>query len=123
MVLVRNHPGEVLKAALPNGDLAAAELSLTAEYGNESLYGGKVRLFMAQSLRAMRVQASFAVAAERAVRVLSDYLTPTISRKDDYEKSFDLERKLGTRPEFAAIARYTHCLAHRADPIVRSVHE
>jgi len=118
-VLVHNQPGEVLKAALLNGDLAAAELSLTAEWGNESLYGGKVRLFTAESLRAMLVRASFAVAAERAVRVLSDYLPPTISRKDKYEKIFELERKLGTRPEFAAMARYTHCLAHRADPIVK----
>lgn len=118
-VLVRNQAGEVLKAALLNGDLAAAELSLTAEWGDESLYGGKLRLFTAESLRAMLVQASFAVAAERAVRVLSDYLPPTISRKDDYDKIFELERKLGTRPEFAAIARYTHWVAHRADPIVK----
>ena len=27
----------------------------------------------------------------------------------------ELESKLGRRPEFAAIARYTHCLAHRAE--------
>jgi S-adenosylmethionine-dependent methyltransferase len=118
-VLVRNQPGEVLKAALLNGDLAAAELSLTAEWGDESLYGGKVRLFTAETLRTMLIQASFAVVAERAVRVISDYLPPTISREHKYEKLFELERKLGTRPEFAAMARYTHCLAHLADPIVK----
>jgi ubiquinone/menaquinone biosynthesis C-methylase UbiE len=118
-VLVRNQLGEVLKAALLNGDLAAAALSLTAEWGDESLYGGKVRLFTAESLRATLVHASFAVVAEHAVRVISDYLPPTISRKDEYEKIFELERKLGTRPEFAAMARYIHCLAHRADPIVK----
>ena len=118
-VLVRNQPGEVLKAALLNGDLAAAELSLTAEWGDESLYGGKVRLFTAESLRALLVQASFAVVAERAVRVISDYLPPKISRKDEYEKIFELERKLGARREFAPMARYTHCLAHRTHPIVK----
>lgn len=118
-VLVRNQPGEVLKAALLNGDLAAADLSLTAAWGDESLYGRKVRLFTTESLRSMLVQTSFAVVAERAVRVISDYLPPSISRKDEYEKIFELERKLGTRPEFAAMARYTHCLARRADPIVK----
>ena len=87
---MRNQPGEVLKAALLNEDLAAAEPSLTAEWGNESLYGGKVRLFTAESLRAMLIQASFTVDAERGIRVLSDYLPPTISRKDEYEKIFEL---------------------------------
>lgn len=118
-VLVRNQPGEVLKAALLNGDLAAAEVALTAEWGDESLYGGKVRLFTAESLRATLIQASFAVVAERAVRIFSDYLPPTISRKNEYQKIFELERKMGTRPEFAAMARYTHCLAYRADAIVK----
>jgi len=112
--LVRNQPGEVLKAALLNGDLAATERSLTAEWGDESLYGGKVRLFTAESLKAMLVGESFAVIAERGVRVLSDYLPPRISRQDEYERIFELERKLGRRPEFAAIARYTHLLAHSA---------
>jgi hypothetical protein len=50
-VLVRNQPGEVLKAVLLNGDLAAAERNLDAECGDESLYGGKVRLFTKDSLR------------------------------------------------------------------------
>ncbi len=118
-VLVRNHPGEVLKAALLNGDLAAAERSLAAEWGDESLYGGKVRLFTAESLRVMLVAASFAVTAERGVRVISDYLPPKISRTDEYERIFELECKLGRRPEFAAVARYTHCLAHRADTVTK----
>ena len=44
-VLVRNQAGEVLKAAIQDGDLAAAENNLTAEWGHEFLYGGRVRLF------------------------------------------------------------------------------
>ena len=110
-VLVRNQPGEVLKAALLNGDLAAAERNLNAEWGDESLYGGKVRLFARDSLRSFLAAASFAVVAERGVRVISDYLPTTISRNGSYEQIVELERKLGRRPEFAPIARYTHCLA------------
>lgn len=118
-VLVRNQPGEVLKAALLNGDLAAAETSLTAEWGDESLYGGKARLFTAENLHAMLTKASFTITAVRGVRVLSDYLPSKISRNDEYERIFKLERKLGTRPEFAAVARYTHCLAHRGTPVMK----
>ena len=44
-ILVRNQAGEVFKAAIQAGDLAAAEDNLTAEWGEESLYGGRVRLF------------------------------------------------------------------------------
>jgi len=112
-VLVRNQAGEVLKAAIRNGDLAAIEHNLTAEWGHESLYGGGVRLFTAESLQAMLLESSLAVTAERGVRVMSDYLPRRISRSNEYERIFELERKLGRRPEFAAVARYTHCLAHR----------
>jgi len=112
-VLVRNQAGEVLKASLLNGDLAASECNLTAEWGDESLYGGKVRLFTAESLKAMMVNASFAVSMERGVRVVADYLPPKVSRNDDYETIFELERKLGRKPEFAAVARYTQCIARR----------
>lgn len=116
-VLVRNQAGEVLKAAIQDGDLAAAEHNLTAEWGHESLYGGRVRLFTADSLQAMLLESSLAVTAERGVRVMSDYLPQRVSRNDEYERIFELERKLGRRREFAAVARYTHSLAHRADPI------
>jgi S-adenosylmethionine-dependent methyltransferase len=120
-VLVRNRAGEVLKAAIKDGDLAAAEHDLTAEWGDESLYGGRVRLFTAESLKAMLAAASLSVTAERGVRVISDYLPPKVSRNDEYERIFELERELGRRPEFAAIARYTHVLAHRAGPVMKDV--
>ena len=112
-VLVRNRAGELLKAALLNGDLAAAERNLTSDWGDESLYGGKVRLFTAESLQAMLEAASLMVAARRGVRIIADYLPPKISRSAEYGSVFQLERKLGRRPEFAAVARYTHYLAHR----------
>ena len=114
-VLVRNQAGEVLKAALLGGDLAAAEHTLTAEWGDEALSGTRVRLFTPESLQAMLLASSLATTAERGVRVMSDYLPPRVSRHDEYERIFELERKLGKRPDFAAIARYTHCLARRAD--------
>jgi len=111
-LLVRNQPGEVLKAALLTGDLAAAEQTLTSEWGDESLYGGKVRLFKTDDLRSMLEQASLAIDATRGVRILSDYLPAKISRTDNYAEIYELERKLGTRPDFTAVARYTQCLAH-----------
>jgi S-adenosylmethionine-dependent methyltransferase len=117
-VLVRNRAGEVLKAALLGGDLAAAENNLTAAWGQESLYGGRVRLFTSASLRAMLTEASLAAIAERGVRVLADYLPPQVSRSADYELIFELERKLGRRPEFAAVARYMHVLARRSGPVM-----
>jgi S-adenosylmethionine-dependent methyltransferase len=112
-VLVRNQPGEVLKGALVHGDLAAAERNLEAEWGDESLYGSKVRLFRAEHLKTMLRESSFAVIAECGVRVVSDYLPAKISRDDEYDRIFELERKLGRLPEFAAIARYTQCVARR----------
>lgn len=118
-VLVRNQAGEVLKAAIQEGDLVASEHNLTAEWGHESLYGGRVRLFTAESLQAMLLESSLAAIAERGVRVMSDYLPPSVSRNDEYDRIFELERKLGRRPEFVAVARYMHCLAHRAGPVVK----
>jgi S-adenosylmethionine-dependent methyltransferase len=114
-VLVRNQAGEVLKAALVNGNLDAADHGLTAQYGDETLYGGRVRIFTPKSLETMFVQSSLALAAERGVRVISDFLPIAISRSDAYERIFDLERKLGCRSDFASVARYTQCIAHRAD--------
>ncbi|HYL13386.1 MAG TPA: methyltransferase domain-containing protein [Terriglobales bacterium] len=117
-VLVRNQAGEVLKAAIQDGDLAATEHNLIAEWGHESLYGGRMRLFAPESLHAMLAAASLAVTAERGVRVMSDYLPPRVSRNDEYQRIFELERRLGRRAEFAAVARYTHCLAHRAGSVM-----
>ena len=110
-VLVRNQPGEVLKAAIINGDLSAAKRSLTAEWGDESLYGGRVRLFTGKSLQAMLMAASLDVINESGVRVIADFLPPKISREEEYGQIFELERKLGARPEFARVARYVQCLA------------
>jgi len=115
-VLVRNQAGEVYKAAIREGDLAAAENNLTAEWGQESLYGGRVRLFTSDSLQEMMNATSLERIAERGVRVIADYLPPSVSRSAEYERILALERKLGMRPEFAAVARYTHCLVRRADP-------
>jgi S-adenosylmethionine-dependent methyltransferase len=110
-ILVHNQPGEVLKAAIRTGDLARAEAALTAEFGKEPLYRGKVRLFTSDSLEAMLREASLTIIALRGVRTVADYLPPQISLSAEYEPILDLERKLGMRAEFAAIARYTQCLA------------
>jgi S-adenosylmethionine-dependent methyltransferase len=119
-ILVRNQAGEVLKAAIQTGDLVAAEHTITSEWGRESLYGGRVRLFSAESVHAMMKAASLAVTAECGVRVVADYLPTQVSRSAEYERIFELERKLGARPEFAAVARYTHFLAHRTGPAMEN---
>jgi S-adenosylmethionine-dependent methyltransferase len=113
-ILVRNQAGEVLKAAIKDGDLAAIEHKLSAEWGHESLYGGRVRLFTADGLRDTLIAESLTVIAERGIRVVSDYLPLQVSRSVEYERILEIERKLGRRPEFARVARYVHCLAHRA---------
>ena len=120
-VLVRNQAGEALKAAIKDGDLAATEDGLTAEWGRESLYGGRVRLFAAGALHSMLVAASLVVTAERGVRVISDYLPAGVSRNDKYQRIFELERKLGLRAEFISVARYTHCRARCADGVMKDV--
>jgi S-adenosylmethionine-dependent methyltransferase len=113
-ILVRNRGGEVLKAGITAGDLEAAERNLTATWGNESLFGGRVRLFTVDSIRDLTKCASLAVVAERGVRVISDYLAPQISRREEYGRIFELERKLGSRPEFSVVARYIQVIAHHS---------
>lgn len=115
-ILVRNWAGEVFKAGVKSGDLAAAERNFASMWGDESLFGGRVRLFTLDSLQMMTRAASLAVAAERGVRVISDYLPPQISPRADYKRIFELERKLGSRLEFAAVARYIQVLARHSRP-------
>ena len=119
-IVVRNQAGEVFKAAIQAGDLAAAEANLTAEWGFESLYGGRVRLFTPSGVQAMLNAESLTSIAERGVRVLADYLPPRISRSSEYARILELERKLGSRPQYAAVARYTHCLARRAGSVTEN---
>jgi ubiquinone/menaquinone biosynthesis C-methylase UbiE len=117
-ILVRNQAGEVLKAAIKAGDLEAADHNLAAEWGEESLFGGRVRLFTPDRLRAMLKPASLEVVAERGIRIVSDYLPAETFRSAGYEQIFALERKLGCRPVFAAVARYVQFLVRGADPVV-----
>ncbi len=79
-----------------------------------------MRLFAAHSLQDMLKVASLTMTAERGVRVLADYLPPRVSRNDDYQRIFQLERKLGSRREFVAVARYTQYLAHRTGPVAEN---
>ncbi len=116
-VLVRTQAGEVLKAAIREGDLDQAENDLMAEWGEESLYGGRVRLFSNDYMLRMLKAASLTLIVEQGVRVVADYLPPSVSRDAEYQRILELERKLGMRPEFAAVARYRQCLARRPDQV------
>ena len=113
-VMVRTQAGEVMKAAIRMGDLAGAERSLTAEWGCESLYGGTARLFTPAGLEVLLRQAGLVAVTARGIRVIADYLPPAISFEAEYERIFELERKLGSRPEFAAVARYAQFLVRHA---------
>jgi S-adenosylmethionine-dependent methyltransferase len=112
-ILVRTRAGQVWKAAIQAGDLAEAGRCLTAEWGCESLFGGKVRLFTPDNLNAMPRPASLDATATRGVREISDYLPPAISFEAEYDRILELERDLGRRPEFAAAARYAQFLVRR----------
>jgi hypothetical protein len=61
----------------------------------------------------MLASLSLTIVANRGVRVISDYLPAQVSRAAEYDRIFELERKLGCRPEFAAMARYTHLIARK----------
>lgn len=115
-VLVRNQAGEVMKAVLQAGDLAAGEYNLTATSATESLYGGNVRLFTSQALDRLLNRACLTINARRGVRVIADYLPAQISRSAEYDQIFGLEQKVGKRREFFGVARYMQCLARRATP-------
>jgi len=112
-VLVRNRAGEVFKSAILAGDLDDAEKNLTAESVKETLYGGRSRLFSPDTLQVLLKAASLEEMAMRGVRVVSDYLPAKVNLDDKYDRIFQLDRALGSRSEFAAVARYTHCLARR----------
>lgn len=113
-LLARNRAGEALRAALKAQDLPAARAALTAETVRESLYGGPARLFDADSLAALLRDASFEVTAARGVRVVADYLSPELAAaRGGYESVLAFETEIGSRPEFAAVARYTQVIARR----------
>jgi hypothetical protein len=67
-------------------------------------------MFTLEKIRDLMKDASLSIIAERGVRVAIDYLPPKVSRSEEYARIFDLERKLGRRPEFVAAARYTQVL-------------
>ena len=80
-VVVRNQAGEVLKSAIQAGDLAATENNLTAEWGLESLYGGRVRLFGVRQPPTYVESGVAGNAAERGVRVIADYAAKDFSQR------------------------------------------
>lgn len=112
-VLVRTRAGEVLKTAIQDGDLAGAGRRLDAEWGCESLFGEKVRLFTLESLNAMLGRPRLLQRSFGGGRVISDYLPPKISRDTEHEEIVEAERKPGSRPGFAATARYAQLLVRR----------
>jgi hypothetical protein len=103
-----------MRAALKAHDLDEAERALTAAHVNESLYGGPARLFDREMLCELAREVGLEVIAARGVRVVADYLPASFSdTAETYARLLAFERRLGARPEFAAIARYTQIIARR----------
>jgi S-adenosylmethionine-dependent methyltransferase len=114
-LLVRNRAGEVLKEALKSADWELATANLTAETVVDTLYGNRMRLFAPADLKDLLSQAGLEVVAEHGVHVFFDYLGSENLTDAAYAKIFELELKLGARPEFFAIARYIEVIARRSN--------
>lgn len=113
-VVVRNRAGEVLKDAVKSGDWKVAAKNLTAETVMDSLYGNHLRLFAPAELHEMLALTGVEVVAEQGVRVFFDYVALQNPTDTAYSEIFELESKLGARPEFFAIARYIQEIARRS---------
>jgi S-adenosylmethionine-dependent methyltransferase len=111
-LLARNRAGEALRDAIKLHDLNSAERALTAESVRESLYGGPARLFDAESLRGLATEAGLETVATRGVRVVADYLPPSVSETEEgYARLLAFELRLGAHTDFAAVARYVQLIA------------
>ncbi|HKP72563.1 MAG TPA: methyltransferase domain-containing protein [Pyrinomonadaceae bacterium] len=111
-LVARNRAGEAMRAALKAHDLDEAERALAVNWVNESLYGGPARVFDARELSELATDAGLEVVAVRGVRVVTDYLPASLSEtKEAYARLLRFELKLGARPEFAGVARYTQIIA------------
>jgi len=113
-VLVRSRAGEVLRAAIKSADWALATANLSAETVVDSLFGEPVRVFAATDVHEMLARTGLEVVAEHGVRVFSDYLGLENPADEAYRQVFELEMKLGARPEFAAVACYLQVIARGA---------
>lgn len=111
-LLARNRAGEALRDAVKRHDLDSAERALTAPCVRESLYGGPARLFDAETLNDLAAGAGLETVAVRGVRVVADYLPPSVSGTEElYARLLRFEMRLGARPDFAAVARYAQLVA------------
>jgi len=121
-VIVRNQAGEVLKARYPSRRFGCSGTKPTAQWGHESLYAGKVRLFTAEACKAMLMEASLAVTAKRGLRscriICRHEFRSVLSTTD-----FELELKLGRRPSLPQSPATLNALARCAGPVRRVVHE
>jgi len=112
-LLVRNRAGEVLKAAIKLADYELAKENLSALTVMDSLYRQPSRIFDAAEVLQMTAKVNLDPVAEYGVRVFSDYQDSANPDAETYRQIFDLECALGTRREFAAIARYIQLIARR----------
>ncbi|MCA1615842.1 MAG: class I SAM-dependent methyltransferase [Acidobacteria bacterium] len=114
-LVARNRAGEAMRDAVRLHDLDSAESALTAESVRESLYGGPARLFDAGSLCALAARFGMRAVAVRGVRVVADYLPPSLSDTPEaYARLLAFEQRIGADPAFIPVARYTQVIARTA---------
>jgi len=80
----------------------------------DSLFGKPVRVFDPADILDMLAPAGLAVVAEYGVRVFSDYLDSENLDGEAHRQLLELESILGSRGQFAAIARYMQMIARRS---------
>ena len=80
----------------------------------DTLCGNRLRLFAPADVREMLARAGLEVVAEHGVRVFFDYVGMGNPTDEIYSQIFELESKLGARPEFFAIARYIQVITRRS---------
>lgn len=116
-VLAPNRHAEPYRAALREGDLAAAYALLDAPARETHIFGATMQLYTADEIAACLQSLGHAVIGQYGVRCLCDYL-PDDSRKDDPVYFADLERLetvLASSYPYCLLARYFHLLARRAE--------
>jgi len=112
-VLVRNQAGESIQGRYPRRAICLQRKMASLLSGDRNPCTKAGCDYLRQiACGAMLTEASLAAIAERGIRALADYLPPRVSRSADYEQIFELERKLGSRPEFCRSPPGTHTAWH-----------
>jgi S-adenosylmethionine-dependent methyltransferase len=114
-LLAPNRHAEPLRAALREGDLAAAYALLDAPTRQTHVFKATMRLYTASEVVALLNAPNYAVIGQYGVRCLCDYL-PDDGRKNDpayYAELERLENALAATYPYDLVARYFHLMVRK----------